>query len=190
MSSENEPEIIYSIIMCVSVALKVAVLLLEVHEKRKWVDWDDGMHSPEETSGIFSLGVYFWLNKLFMAGYRNDLALEELYPLDSAFDAQALHRRFAEKMDEEHSKLKGDRFGLVKVLARALQLPLLFPIAPRLALVGFTFCQPLFIERLLIVLSGPEVDGNVGYGLIGASILIYSGMAISYALSWYGALSC
>lgn len=75
MSSDDQPETTYSIIMCVSVALKVAVLLLEAYEKRKWVDWDDEMHSPEETSGIFSLGVYFWLNKLFMAGYRNVLAV-------------------------------------------------------------------------------------------------------------------
>ncbi|KAJ5200204.1 hypothetical protein N7472_005408 [Penicillium cf. griseofulvum] len=183
MSSDDEPELTYSIIMCVSVALKVAVLLLEGYEKRRWVDWDDEMHSPEETSGIFSLGVYFWLNKMFMAGYRNVLAVEDLYPLDSSFDAQALHKKFADNMD--YSKLKGDRFGLLKILARALKVPLLLPITPRLALVGFTFCQPLFIERLLIVLSGSEVDANIGYGLIGASILIYSGIAISYALSWY-----
>lgn len=110
--------------------------------------------------------------------------------MDSSFDAQALHKKFAEKMDMDYSQLKGDRFGLLKILARALKVPLLLPIAPRLALVGFTFCQPLFIERLLIVLSGSEVDANIGYGLIGASILIYSGIAISYALSWYGALNC
>ncbi|KAJ5783587.1 ABC multidrug transporter [Penicillium psychrosexuale] len=183
MSSDDEPELTYSIIMCVSMALKVAVLLLEAYEKRRWVDWDDKMHSPEETSGIFSLGIYFWLNKMFMAGYRNVLAVEDLYPLDSSFDAQALHKKFADNMD--YFKLKGDRFGLLKILARTLKAPLLLPITPRLALVGFTFCQPLFIERLLIVLSGSEIDANVGYGLIGASILIYSGIAISYALSWY-----
>jgi hypothetical protein len=48
-----------------------------------------------------------------------------------------------------YSKLKGDRFGLLKVLARTLKVPLLLPIAPRLALVGFTFCQPLFYREAI-----------------------------------------
>lgn len=77
-------------------------------------------HSPEETSGIFSLGVFFWLNKLFLAGYRHIFTIESLYPLDSTFDAQALHEEFAKKMD--YTKLKGDKFGLLKVLVRTLVL--------------------------------------------------------------------
>jgi hypothetical protein len=65
----------------------------------------------------------------------------------------------------------------------------LLPVPPRLALLGFTFCQPFFIERLLDHLSRPSVDANVGYGFIGASVLIYSGIAISMALYSYGATS-
>ncbi|KAJ6005636.1 hypothetical protein N7451_003580 [Penicillium sp. IBT 35674x] len=172
LSSDDKPELTYSSIFCASIALKTGILLLEAHQKTKWITWDMKKHSPEETSGIFSLGVFFWLNKMFFVGYKNILEIEDLYPLDSSFDAQALHEDFKQNID--YSKLKKDRFGLLKVLMRTLKVPLLLPIAPRLALVGFTFCQPLFIERLLVYLSQSEPDPNIGYGLIGAITEIFS----------------
>ncbi|KAL4866786.1 hypothetical protein BDV12DRAFT_172450 [Aspergillus spectabilis] len=183
LSSDDNPEVIYTSIFCASVGLKTAILLLEAYQKTRWVTWDAKKHSPEETSGIFSLGVFFWLNKLFLAGYRNIFGIEDLYPLDSSIEAQALHEAFLNNL--ERDRLGGDRYGLLKAVVRTLKVPLLLPVAPRLALVGFTFCQPLFIERLLVHLAHDEPDPDVGYGLIGASILIYGGMSISYALSWY-----
>jgi hypothetical protein len=187
LSSDHGSEIIYSSIFCASVGLKTAILLLEACQKARWVTWDAMKHSPEETSGIYSLGVFFWLNKLFLAGYRHTFTIESLYPLDSTFDAHALHKEFAKKMD--YTKLKGDKFGLLKVLVRTLWVQLLLPIPARAALIAFYMCpQPIFIESLVTYLSHSEPDPNVGYGLIGAAILIYSGIGISYALSWYGYL--
>ena len=49
----------YSSLFSASVALKVAMLLLEAKPKSKWVCWDEKSHSPEETSSIFSLSVFF-----------------------------------------------------------------------------------------------------------------------------------
>ncbi|CAG8983983.1 hypothetical protein HYALB_00009585 [Hymenoscyphus albidus] len=169
----------FATVFTAAVALKVVILLLEAQQKSRWVSWDKKEHSPEETSGIFSLGVYFWLNKMFLVGYRQIMTVEDLYPLDNSFDAISLHDRFSANMD--YSELKGDNFGLVKVLTRTLKVSLLVPIPFRLALIGFTFCQPFFIERLLNYLADPNRDTNVGYGFIGASILIYSGIALSRA---------
>ncbi|RAK74304.1 putative ABC multidrug transporter [Aspergillus fijiensis CBS 313.89] len=183
LSSDHDFEVAYSSIFCASVGLKTAILVLEAWQKARWVTWDATKHSPEETSGIFSLGVFFWLNKLFLAGYRHTFTIESLYPLDSTFAAQALHEEFAKKMD--YNKLKGDKFGLLKVLVRTLWVQLLLPIPPRAALIAFYICQPLFIESLVTYLSQAEPDPNAGYGLIGAAILIYSGIGISYGLYWY-----
>ncbi|XRM48571.1 hypothetical protein ABZX51_011487 [Aspergillus tubingensis] len=183
LSSDYISEVAYSNLFCASVGLKTAILVLEACQKAKWVVWDATKHSPEETSGIFSLGIFFWLNKLFLAGYKHTFTIESLYPLDSTFDAQALHEEFARKMD--YTKLKGDKFGLLKVLVRTLWVQLLLPIPPRAALIAFYICQPLFIESLVTYLSQSEPGPNVGYGLIGAAILIYSGIAISYGLYWY-----
>ncbi|OJJ95246.1 hypothetical protein ASPACDRAFT_82088 [Aspergillus aculeatus ATCC 16872] len=183
LSSDRGSELTYSSLFCASVGLKTAILILEAFQKARWVSWDATKHSPEETSGIFSLGVFFWLNKLFWAGYTHTFTIESLYPLDSTFDAQALHEKFATKMD--YAKLKGDKFGLLKVLLRTLWVQLLLPIPPRAALIVFYICQPLFIGSLITYLSHSEPDPNVGYGLIGAAVLVYSGIAVSYALYWY-----
>ncbi|KAK7192380.1 Canalicular multispecific organic anion transporter 1-like protein 2 [Paraphaeosphaeria sporulosa] len=183
LSADGKPEVIYSSLFCATVALKVLILLLEAKQKTSWVHWDEKEHSPEETSGLFSIGVFFWLNEMFMLGYRKVLSVDDLYPLDKALDSKALHDKFSGEMN--YSKLKGDKFGLVKVLTRALAGPLLIPIFPRLALLGFTLCQPLFMERLLDYLSQPTLDPSIGYGFIGATFFIYSGMAISTAIYWY-----
>ncbi|PQE21899.1 ABC multidrug transporter protein [Rutstroemia sp. NJR-2017a BVV2] len=183
LSSDNKPEVTYSSVFCATIALKAGILLLEAQQKSRWVGWDEKEHSPEETSGIFSLGVFFWLNKIFISGYRKVLAIDDLYPLDSSFNAKLLHDEFSGNMD--YSKLKGDKFGLMKVLVRTLKVPLFLPVLPRLVLLGFTFCQPLFIEKLLDRLSEPRFDANVGYGFIGASMLIYSGIAIARGSYWY-----
>lgn len=184
LSSDQKPEVTYSSIFCAALALKAGILLLEAQRKSKWVRWqDEKEHSPEETSGIFSLGIFSWLNKLFLDGYKKILTIKDLYPLDSTLNGKALHDEFSNNVD--YSKLKGDKFGLAKVLMRTLKVPLLLPVPPRLALLGFTFCQPFFIEKLLDHLSQPRVDANIGYGFIGASILIYSGIAISMALYSY-----
>jgi hypothetical protein len=182
LSSDHKPELTYSRVFVAAVALKVGILLLEARPKSKWVSWDEKEHSPEETSGIFSLSVFSWLNKIFLQGYNKILMLKDLFPLDSALKSELLHREFSKNMD--YSKLKGDKFGLFKVLVRTLTVPLLLPVFPRLALLGFTVSQPFFIESLLNHLSQPEIDANVGYGFIGASLLIYGGIAVSTALTW------
>ncbi|KAK8115981.1 ABC multidrug transporter [Apiospora sp. TS-2023a] len=168
-----------------SVALKAIILLLEARRKRCFVKWDEKEHSPEETSGLYSLGVFFWLNRVFIDGYSKILQIDDLYPLDSGMRGKVLDERFAQHAD--YSKMKGDKYGLLKALCRTLLVELLLPVAPRLMLLGFLFCQPFFIERLLTYLSEPEGpnSSNFAYGFIGAAILIYSGIAVSTALYWY-----
>jgi ABC-type multidrug transport system fused ATPase/permease subunit len=184
LSTTSRWERAYSSMFSATVAMKAVILVLEAQQKARWVRWgDEKEHSPEETSGIFSLGVFFWLNKLFLAGYRTILTIETLLPLDRSLDTELLHDKFSQNIDD--AKLRTDRFGLAKALARTLKVPLLLPVAPRLALLGFTFCQPFFIESLLDHLQDPTPDRNAGYGLIGASFLIYTGIATSMALTWY-----
>lgn len=206
----NQIDHTYSSVFGTSVALKIAILIIEAQRKSRWVRWGESdaekEHSPEETSGIFSLGVFFWLNGVFWKGYSKILRVEDLYPLDIALDGSRLSEQFrrvaqgqledgengdagtakGEKGVEKKKGVRGEKFGLVKLLAKSLRVPLLFPVLPRLALLGFVFCQPFFIEKLLEHLAQPEgVDRNVGYGFIGAAVLIYSGIAFSRALYWY-----
>ncbi|KAJ6031456.1 hypothetical protein N7540_002188 [Penicillium herquei] len=183
LSSTVSTERAYSNLFTAAVAVKVVVLLLESQQKTRWVDWDKKEHSPEETSGIFSLGVFFWLNRLFLAGYKNVLSTNDLYPLDGAMSPTLLHEKFYRHLDI--SKMKGDKFGLTKVLIRTLIGPLLLPIIPRFTLLGFSFAQPLFIEGLLDYLSRGKLNSDYGYGFIGAAFFIYAGIVVSWAFHRY-----
>ncbi len=167
-------------------ATKAMYLALESVHKRKWIRWhDDKTHSPEETSGLISLGAYAWVNSLFLQGYREILHLEGLFPLDTAMRSRKLYHNFAQHLD--YDLLKRDKNGLLRALARTIAVSLLLAVPPRLSVVGFTFCQPFFINTLLDFLSQSrsKESQNTGYGLIGASILIYGGMAFSMATYLY-----
>lgn len=186
LASSQDSARAFSSIFTASVATKVLILVLEVRQKTRWVRWNDSKeHSPEETSGIFNLGVYSWLNTLFVRGYRRVLRDRDLFPLDKALDSETLQHRLSLHLSD--SKLGDAEYGLAKTLVRTLFIPLLLPIPARLGLIGFTFCQPFFINSMLDYLSAaPNSESdNFGYGYIGASFLIYSGIAVSTALYWY-----
>ncbi|KAH6692586.1 canalicular multispecific organic anion transporter 1, partial [Plectosphaerella plurivora] len=165
-----------------ALTIKVLILIAETRRKTRWLRWNFEEHSPEETSGIISLSVFLWLNRLFIQGYRSVLAVENLYPLDLAMDSKALQ----EKLDDEFAKYSPrTKFGLPRALARAFLLPLLLPAIPRLALIGLTFAQPFFIQALLRYLGNSHASENLGYGLMAASGLIFGGMALARALYAY-----
>lgn len=169
----------YSNLFVTALAVEAVMLLLESQQKTRWIRWDKNDHSPEETSGIFSLGVFLWLNRLFWRGYGRVLSISDLYALDGNMDPTRLHDKFSKNLDR--SKLKGDKYGLTKALIRTLIGPLLVPMIPRLTLFGFQFAQPFFIERLLDYLAQDKLDPNIGYGFIGASFFIYCGIMLSWA---------
>lgn len=134
LSSHGRSELTYSATFSAAIALKALILLLEAQQKSPWVCWDHKEHSPERTSGILSLGVFFWLNRMLRVGNSKIITIDDLYPLDSALNAQSLHDKFSKNMD--YSKIRGTELGLVKVLWRTLKVPLLLPIPPRLAMLG------------------------------------------------------
>jgi len=182
LASTTKSQYVYSGVFAATLVYKILLLLLEARQKSRWTASNATERSPEETCGIFSLGVYLWLNRIFIDGYSKVLTIADLYPLDTALQGQMLHERFSEHI--EYSRLEGDKFGLLKALTRTLVVPLLLPIPARLALLGFTLSQPFFVQSLIKHLSKPEPDSNAGYGLIGASMLIYAGIAISTSLCW------
>jgi ABC-type multidrug transport system fused ATPase/permease subunit len=185
LASVNFDEITFSWLFTTAAVVKAVLILLESWQKSKWVKWDIMEHSPEETSGIFGLGGFAWLNRVFLAGYRKILTLDDLFPLDQNMATEALHLKLMDGMTA--SIYKGKKFGLAKALAKTLAIPLLLPIGPRIALTAFKFCQPFLINTLLAYLQEPAeaTTRNVGYGLIGAAVLIYLGIAVSTAFYWY-----
>ncbi|KAK7402406.1 hypothetical protein QQX98_011848 [Neonectria punicea] len=167
-----------------SIAIKLVILCLEAIPKARWIHWTASEHSPEESTSVFSLGVYYWLNRLFLNGYRGVLNIDDLYPLDAGMSAERLYAKLASKL-RMHRYHEESKLGLCKDLFRAMLGPFLAPIAPRIALIGFKFCQPFFISSTLEFLQAPDDPANdkLGHGLIGACFLIYLGIALSSA--WF-----
>ena len=64
---------------------------------------------------------------------------------------------------------------------KAAKWPLLAGVPARACVVAFNFCQPLLLERSLSFFNSPvnNDSNNVGYGLIGAYIMVYCGLGIS-----------
>jgi ATP-binding cassette subfamily C (CFTR/MRP) protein 1 len=185
LASASLQEITYCRLFTTALVAKAVLLIFESQHKAKWVQWDDKKHSPEETSGIFGLGAFVWLNRMFLAGYKKILTIEDLFHLDQSMLTEALQVRLTHHIESPSSR--GQKFGLAAALAKTIPIQLLLPIAPRIALTGFRFCQPFLINSLLDYLQrAPENSSrNEGYGLIGATILIYTGIAVSTAFYWY-----
>ncbi|CAK43810.1 hypothetical protein CBS115989_4952 [Aspergillus niger] len=183
LSASSKQDAIFTKIFTVAVSIEAAMFVLESRQKTCWLAKDTKGCGPEETSGLYSLSTFTWLNQLFWAGYKKVLGLDDLLPLDKEMDVRRLHARFMKHAGET---LHGQKHGLVIVLTKTLLVPLLLPIGPRLAVTGFTFCQAFLIQSVLHFLEDkPEESQNLGYGLIGATILIYSGIAIATSWYWY-----
>jgi hypothetical protein len=76
--------------------------------------------------------------------------------------------------------VSGER-KLIRVLCNVLKWPYFMPVTPRLVLLGFTFCQPLLMNRFLDYLQEPasSKDKSIGYGILGAYGVVYLGIAVS-----------
>ncbi|KID70390.1 ABC transporter FUM19 [Metarhizium brunneum] len=177
----------YTAILTAKTVLQFTVILLEAMPKFHLLRGHETHTdtSPEETSGIFSLAFFYWLNPLVYKGSKKILKSDDLYPLDKRLSVSNPLNGFNNLSGRS---LKPD-LSSVTLLFRLVQTvgpSLLKPVPARLLLIGFSFCQPFFIQRLTSFLQEDASSvGSIGVGLIGASILIYSGLALSTSMYWY-----
>ena len=168
-----------------STATEALLLLLESLKKTSLAPGKVADSGPHETSGLLELATYSWLMTLFKKGYGTVLTLDDLFPLDSGLDAESLQTTLGENFENSKSRYQHHGMGLARSLAKTLAKSLLLPMGPRVGLIAFRFCQPFLIRALLSHMGAADPPRNSGYGLIGAAVLIYVGMAVSAALYWY-----
>lgn len=78
--------------IAVGLALRLAVLTLESQEKTSILKSKYRQHSPEETAGLLSSLVFWWLNGLLSRGNRSILRGSHLPALEKKMEAENLHR--------------------------------------------------------------------------------------------------
>lgn len=167
----------HAILLIASTVLAGVVAILEAVPKRRWGSIALNDKSPEESSGLYGIALFVWLNPLIRLGNRKILDTDDLYPLDTRLSATKLSHLFQRNWTE-----RPPGRSLSGVLFRSLFWPLVQPIPSKIAFVGFSFCQPLFIQKLIKYLqSGHESACDTGTNLILASMCIYAGMALSSA---------
>ncbi|KAH7407958.1 ABC multidrug transporter [Cadophora sp. MPI-SDFR-AT-0126] len=160
-----------------ALALKVVILILEGVGKRRILKLEYQWYPTEATSGIYNTTLFWWLNELLRQGSRQTLSLEDLFVLDKHLISKQLQSLL------EGTWMTGvrDPHTLFWTTSRALKWPLLSAVIPRLGLTAFNFCQPFLLQRAIRLSQQPvtAASTNIGYGLIGAYFLVYTGIAVT-----------
>ena len=163
-----------------SIAAKIALLLLETRQKRVYLKTEYRDLPPESTSGIINRSFLWWINDLFRRGFRALISISDLYQLDSKLTSGDLKLKLQRAWETRRRPER--RVELAWALCRSLWWPLLQAVPPRLCNIALTMTQPFLISSILSLVSQPDGDpaaANKGYGLIGATALIYLGLAVS-----------
>ncbi|KAL6923650.1 hypothetical protein FSST1_000924 [Fusarium sambucinum] len=144
--------------------LKAMLVVVEGWSKAPYLVSGSEVHSPEVTAGLYARAFFVWVMPLLLTGFRKLLRPMDLLELD---------------------EVSARKHRLILCCITTLQWPIITVIVPRLALLAFTICQPLILNRLLVFLSDASQPINIGYGLIAAYGLVYTGIALSQALYWH-----
>lgn len=171
----------FSLASSIALATKVAMLVSESAGKaRYFLHPDDKERSPEETSGILSNGLFVWANHLLFVGFRKLLLLSDLYRLPNSLSVTATQSKFGVAWDSTTPS----SYRLAWAILKAFYPRLLLPVTPRLFLLAFTLLQPILMQNLLNWLSNHNERESIGYGLLGAYVAVYVGLAVFTGLYW------
>lgn len=189
-----------AVAMSASIGIKIVMLFLEERAKTPYLkppykDWP-----PEVTSGILNLSFVWWLNKLFVKGFRKLITTDDLYGLDPGLASETLSQRIDdawERRGKEDIETSLDSLGtngldlgvpegpftLPKTVLYCFRWAFLSVVIPRLCLIGFMYAQPFLITSTIIYVENAKENKNHAYGLIGATFFIYLGIAVRISIS-------
>lgn len=170
---------IISVIFSVSIGSKMGILVLELIEKRAFLVPPWNQAPPESLSGTINRSLFWWLNALFLRGYKSILNLTSLWPTDNSMDSERLLAHLNSTWNTIKNKRKKNSLALAMV--RSIKRPVAAVLFPRLCLIGVRFSQPLLLNRIVDFVGQPndKEKTNIGYGLLGATALVYLGNAVS-----------
>ncbi|KAK2011704.1 hypothetical protein LZ32DRAFT_678947 [Colletotrichum eremochloae] len=169
-----------------NLTLKLVIFVLEIQTKQKSLLSAWKRLSPEATSGIVGRSFFWWLNGLLFRGFKTSLSSSALYDIDEELQSEPLLRRL--KADWQLRTETGvGKHSLLCSMLHCTRVSLFLGALPRLILIGFKFCQPFLIHRIITYVDGNRgSDTNlVKYGLIAATGFVYKGTAISKGLYEY-----
>jgi ATP-binding cassette subfamily C (CFTR/MRP) protein 1 len=170
----------YVIIFSVSTIFKIIIFFLEALDKRSHLRLPFSKIPKETTIGIFRRNFFWWLNPLLWLGYKNNIPISDLDPIDERLESSEGHKVFYDKWLAINPKTPG---ALTKLLISQYKWQLLIAVPSRLAQTGFTFAQPFLITRVskFVIEPNMPLTSEIGFGLIAATAIIYAGLALTTA---------
>ncbi|KAF5268054.1 hypothetical protein FOXYS1_1068 [Fusarium oxysporum] len=166
-----------------SFVIKTILLILEETPK-SLLNEKEKIH--ETSSGVVNRSFFWWLNGLFLQGHRTILETEDLQAIDSKFDTDHVSAPLEKQWERVAARNSGQP-SLLKSTFLAYKWQFAAGIIPRLLHSGFNFAQPFLIQSVIVLVSKKEMSVQISSGLIGATVLIYLGLAISGA--WHKHMS-
>lgn len=142
---------------------KVLLLFLEVRGK-DFILLDKYKNlTPEALSGVFSRMLFWWLNPLFLRGFRSTLGQDDMFQIDDALRSETLGRKFCQSCASSEpgkpsttgwaSRLALKSFfkkhKLFWTTLRDLKGPLMAAIPPRACLIALNYTQPFLINDIV-----------------------------------------
>ncbi|GKT64923.1 ABC multidrug transporter [Colletotrichum tofieldiae] len=171
-------------LLLIQLFIKVFLLLAESRSKPAVISIPARQVSREEVSGIFSKSLALWINPLLSLGWKKNLTVDDLEPVDEPLSGE----KVLDRLSSAWQKLDQDRGHALAVAVLRTFWPEIFAIhIPRLAMVGFALVQPLLVQTTIKYIQDHE-DRPASYGhwLVAAYALTYLGLAVS--TQWSGQL--
>lgn len=171
-------------VICCTIGFKLLLLWLEATNKTSYLRPSLKSLSPEATAGVIDWTFLWWLNHIFVVGYQKLMTMEDLYAVPQDMETSILGERLHDCWNTKSSAVREDQALSKWTLPLAVwscfkwEISWVFP--ARLCLIGFNYAQPFLFARAISFVEEPSTPGNnnIGYGLIGATGLIYIGIAV------------
>ncbi|ODA76640.1 hypothetical protein RJ55_07911 [Drechmeria coniospora] len=175
-------------ILTADCVIKLVSFALEARGKASSFLASQAEKSVEQRAGPISRTFFFWLISMFKTGYSRSFSVADMGPIDEVLYSEKLSAMFQPLTQAPQARTPLSAWGLIRRIIQCTGLQVLYPIVPRLFLTAFTYSQSLLIDSLLNYQKSKAPRISNGYGLIGASVLVYVGIAVSG--SWYWRQVC
>jgi ATP-binding cassette subfamily C (CFTR/MRP) protein 1 len=167
-----------NIVFSLMLATEVVVFVLESQSKKHLLYSTYQDLGAEATSGIVSRWLYIWINGLMLRGSRGKLTPSTLEETDDQLKSKKMLYDMRQAFGRERSRPGWHRllFSLLRVHWSAL----VDAAVARLVVLAFDLVQPFLLERVILYVGGDrgQYPKSFGYGLIGATALIYLGTGV------------
>lgn len=127
-------------------------------------------------SGFWSRSVFGWLIPVLLHGYSNVLRVEDLPSLGPKLSSEHLCAKFEKVWVKSDKNYK---FCLMKATLFTLFRQFLLIFIPVLCNTALLVAQPFFIRRVMVYVRAGDAAGDTKGGLVGATVIIYSGIMVS-----------